>query len=160
MKRSRYILLALLMAMPAASLMPGWVAYGFCPDIFALLMLLAVFRASAEKALPLAWGVGLLKDLMSAGPLGEYSVMYLAVGFVLIKIRSVLSVRLAMVQALLAFLTVLLTESIYLLTLTSFRPLGSEFKLVLTSSIVTAILSPALLHWMEQGVKRPSGSAA
>jgi len=173
MPRRRFLLLLFLLALPAASLLPKWVASPYRPDFFALLLLLAVLRARPEKVLPLAWGVGLAKDLLSAGPLGEYALLYLLAGYILLQLRRILSVRLAVIRAGLAFGTVLATESAYLLTHVFLQsrvghtpagadgilPLASEFRVVLLSALVTAILSPLLLYWMEQGVKRPSNAS-
>jgi rod shape-determining protein MreD len=173
MQRRRFLLLLLLLALPAASLLPKWVASEYRPDFFALLLLLAVFRARTEKALPLAWGVGLVKDLFSAGPLGEYALLYLLAGFVLLRLRRILTTRLAVVRAALAFGTVLATESACLCIQVFIQsrhgpvagasglfPLASEFRTLLFAAATTAVLSPLLLYWMEQGVKRPRPDAS
>jgi rod shape-determining protein MreD len=155
MRRPRFLLLLLLLALPAASLLPKYTPAAWRPDLFALMVLLTALRAKPEQALPLAWGVGLVKDLLSAGPLGEYALLYLLACYALLRLHRIFSVRLIVVRAALAFGTVLLTELPCLLINARLAPHGGEVRALLLGALTTALLAPLLLHWMDQAVRRP-----
>lgn len=153
-RRKRFLVL-LLLALPIPALLPRALPPGWRPDCFAFLFLLAALCSRSEEALPLVWGVGLAKDLLSAGPLGQYALMYMAAGYVLLRVRDVLTVRTIPVRAALAFLMVLLTESISTLLNAGFHPRPIEMQQVLLGAVVTAVLAPLILRYLERAALPP-----
>ena len=67
----------------------GWA--GSRPDLLvATVTFAALFSAEPSQALGSAWALGLLRDLATAGPLGQYALIYLVIGWTIAGLRPVL----------------------------------------------------------------------
>ncbi|GEM_PF-2191778 len=129
------------------------------PDPVLLLALFAAARAEPAEALGFCWLAGLGRDLFSAGPFGEYALLYLAAGAGMIQIRRLLEPRLPVVQAASAFLAYSFIEGICLgttLLASGNRHLASQAGALISGALVTAAAAP-LFCWGVGLFARPLG---
>jgi len=64
---------------------------GARPDLLVpVVAFAALFAAEPSHAYGMAWAVGLLRDLGTAGPLGQYALIYLVLAATLASLRSLL----------------------------------------------------------------------
>jgi len=129
------------------------------PDPVLLLALFAAARAEPAEALGFCWLAGLGRDLLSAGPLGEYALLYLAAGLGVTQLRRLLDARLPVVQAASAFLAYSFVEGICLgttLLACGNRQLASHVGELISGALVTAAAAP-LLCWGLGFLARPLG---
>ena len=129
------------------------------PDPVLLLALFAAARAEPAEALGFCWVAGMGRDLLSAGPLGQYAMLYLLVGLAVAQLRRLLDVRLAVVQASSAFLAYSFVEGVCLattaLTLGN-RAVVSYAGELFSGALVTAAAAP-LACWGFGLLQRPLG---
>jgi rod shape-determining protein MreD len=82
------------------------------PDLFMILAAFAALRAEGADALALCWMTGLAKDLLSAGPPGEYALLYLAAGAAMVRVRAWMGARAAPTAAALVWAAAAATECV------------------------------------------------
>ena len=148
-------------ALLASVTIPRYTAEAWRPDLFAIMAIFVALRGGTEEVLPLCWVTGLVKDLLSAGPLGQYALLYLLAGMAILHLRSFLNARMAAVHAGLAFSIAFLTESISAWAGAAFglwSPSGT-LRGILTAAIVTACLAPLVIGTLDRmgkwlGVRR------
>jgi len=78
-----WLLTLMVVALLACGPLPRHVPPAWRPDLFVILVAFAALRAPAGRetdALVLCWLTGLAKDLLSAGPVGQYALLCLAAG--------------------------------------------------------------------------------
>ena len=149
-------------ALLASVAIPRYTSEAWRPDLFAIMAIFVALRGGVEEALPLCWVTGLVKDLLSAGPLGQYALLYLLAGMAVLHLRSFLNPRVAAVHAALTFSVAFLTESIsaWAGAAAGLWPAPETFRGILTASMVTACLAPLMIGTLDRmgkwlGIQRP-----
>ena len=129
------------------------------PDPVLLLAIFAAARAEPAEALGFCWAAGLARDLLSAGPLGQYALLYLAVGMGMAQLRKLIDARLAIVQAASAFLAYSFVEGMGL-AITALalgnREIVSNAGALISGALVTAAVAP-LACWGLGLLQKPLG---
>ena len=153
-----WFLLLIAAALVSGALLTRWLPPGLRPDLLLLMALYAGLRAPRPDALRAAWVAGLLKDLLSAGPLGLYALLYLGVAFAVGRLVEWLSARSALVQGVTAFAAFLLTEGVALLALAvraNLWPSGAVGEWF-TGALVTAAAAPFFVRIADRLLGAPS----
>ena len=84
----RLILILGVVSILATVVLPPVVLAAFRPDLFVVAMVFLALRSTRRGVLPVCWLTGLVADLVSAGPMGAYGLLYLASGMVILRIRA------------------------------------------------------------------------
>lgn len=129
------------------------------PDPVLLLAMFAAARMESAEGIGFCWAAGLGRDLLSAGPLGQYALLYLLAAMGMAQLRKVIDVRLAAVQASYAFLAYSFAEGTCIATtaLTSGnRAVLSHAGELVSGALVTAAAAP-LACWLLGMLHRPLG---
>ena len=128
--------------------LPRYLPPGWRPDLFVILVTFVALRAEpgqAADALTLCWMTGLAKDLLSAGPVGEYALLYLAAGAAFLRVRPALGARSAAAGAALAWAAALFTECVAAWAVGReggrLWTMPGAFRGVLSASLVTACVA-------------------
>jgi rod shape-determining protein MreD len=161
MRTGSWLLALAIAALLACNLLPRCVPAGWRPDLFAVLVALVALRAEPGRGsdtLALCWMTGLAKDLLSAGPVGQYALLYLAAGVALGRVRPALGARSAMAGAALTWVGALATEGVAAWALgregSRLWPAPGAFHGVVSASFATACLAwPCFLgldHWLRR----------
>ena len=156
MRLFRWFIVLLLAALAGSTLLPRWLPPEMRPDMFLMMALFAAMRAERHEAPALAWAAGLAKDLLSAGPLGEYALLYLLLGVLVLWLRGFMDTYVPLTQAILGGAAFALTEGAYGLLLCLARS-GSlqtgTAAMLLTASIVNAIAAVLFMRLMDSREK-------
>jgi rod shape-determining protein MreD len=157
MRTGGWLLALAVGALLACGPLPRWAAPGWRPDLFLILTVYAALRAPpgrAASALALCWMTGLAKDLLSAGPVGQYALLYLAAGAAIARVRPALGARSAAAGAALAWAAAFATESVaaWAVGRDSGRlwPSSGAFRGVLSASLVTACVAWPLFRCLDR----------
>ena len=129
------------------------------PDPVLLLALFAAARAEPASGLGFCWVAGLARDLLGAGPLGQYALLFLVAGLGMVQVRQLLQVRLPIVQAASAFLAYSFVEGVALVSTALSTGNGqvlSRSSALFIGALVTAAAAP-LLCWAFSLLERPLG---
>jgi len=128
----------------------GWA--GGRPDLLIpIVCFAALFAAEPAQALWISWGVGLLRDLGTAGPLGQYALIYLAIAWVLVGVRTLLFREHPITQAAVGGACAGLAGLASAACTSAFDggiPLGLALSRSLGSALITALLAPVLVSLM------------
>lgn len=129
------------------------------PQPVLLLALFAALRTEPYEALAICWLAGLACDLLSAGPLGQYALLYLVAGAGAAQLRRLVDGRRPLVQAASAFLAYSFVEGIALvataLVLGNPAILSNTAELF-SGALVTAAAAP-LACWLFGLFRKPLG---
>ena len=115
--------------------------------LLALACFAALFAKEARQGLLACWLIGAMKDLASAGPLGLHALLFVAAGWIVLEIRSVLFPESPLTQLAVAFVA---TCWIHAAAATAVAlgaggiPLGVVLLKTLLSALLTAVLAPVL----------------
>ena len=148
MRVGSWLLVLAVVALLACGPLPRHLPPAWRPDLFVVLVAYAASRVPPGRdadALALCWLTGLAKDLLSAGPLGQYALLYLAVGAMIGRMRPALDSRSALSGAALAWSAALATECIAAWAAGreggGLWPMPGAFRGVLTAALVTACVA-------------------
>lgn len=111
MRTFPWLIVLLLFALLATTVLPRHLRAEVRPDLFLVLAVFILARVEGPEALALCWGTGLAKDLLSAGPLGLYALLYLVAGLACARLRGAFNTRQVPVYTALAFVGALATEA-------------------------------------------------
>ena len=157
MRRSSWLLALAVLAVLGSVAVPRHIPEVFRPDLFLLLVVFSASRAPRQRAPALCWLIGLAKDLLSAGPLGGYALLYLAAGFAILRVRQSANTRVFLVQALTAFLAAFATEGLHFLMVSvgeGFAIASGDVRTLFMSSLFTALLAPLCFWSLERFTMR------
>jgi rod shape-determining protein MreD len=125
----------------------GWA--GGRPDLLVpVVCFAALFAAEPAQALGIAWGAGLLRDLGTAGPLGQYALIYLALAWALVGLRTLLFREHPLTQAVVGGVGAALAglaSAACTSALAGGIPLGLALARAAGSALLTALLAPVLV---------------
>jgi rod shape-determining protein MreD len=148
MRVGSWLLALVVVALFACGPLPRHISPAWRPDLFVILVAYAALRVPPGRdadALALCWLTGLAKDLLSAGPLGQYALLYLAAGALIGRMRPALDSRSALSGAALAWAAALTTECVAAWAAGreggGLWPMAGAFRGVLTASLVTACVA-------------------
>jgi rod shape-determining protein MreD len=161
MRIGSWLLALTFAAFLACGPLPRCVPPGWRPDLFVILVAFAALRAPpgrAAEALALCWMTGLAKDLLSAGPVGEYALLYLAAGAAIARVRPALGARSAAAGAALAWAAAFATESAAAWAIGReggrLWPMPGAFRGVLSASLVTACVAWPFFRCLDRLLRR------
>jgi len=122
---------------------------GARPDLLvSLVAFAALFAAEPSPALASAWALGLLRDLATAGPLGQYALIYLVIGWTITGLRPVLFREHPFTQAAVGGIAAGIAGLASAACTSAFTggvPLGMCLVRSGSSAAVTALLAPFLI---------------
>jgi len=128
--------------MLATVVLPLSVSAAYRPDMFVVALVFLALRTTRRNALAICWLTGLVADVVSAGPLGLYALLYLAAGMVILRLRTETERRPAVSYVPYAFGAALATRILYRF-ITSPGLLGGfsgrHGIILLTSAVATAV---------------------
>ena len=147
-----------LMALAGVSLLgsvalPRWLPEAARPDLFIILVLFPALWIEPRLALPFCWLTGLARDLLSAGPLGEYALIYLLAGLALLPVRRFAGPRQPLANVGLGFLAAFATgwASVGMNWLwAGLSPAPGAARTLALSSLVTAAVTPFCLALLDR----------
>lgn len=108
----------------------------------------ALFAEDSRQGLLGAWIAGLLKDAAGTGPLGLYALLFLAAGWVVLRVRQVLYRENPLTQISVAFLAgcgINLAAALFVSATAGAIPAGLLLSRTLLSAALTALLAPPFL---------------
>ena len=149
------LMILLAAAILAASILlpryaPGWMGV----DVFAFLLVFLAIRAPTEETLPLCWFTGLVRDLLSGGPLGGYALLYLLAGVVLLRVRAATDTRMFLTRAALVFSVALVTDAVWLAKSQGVLAFWRVAGLSLRMALMTGAMAPVVLWLLDRFAKR------
>ena len=119
---------------------------GARPDLLVpVVAFAALFAAEDSRAYGLAWAVGLMRDLGTAGPLGQYALIYLILAVSICSMRSFLFREHPLTQAAVGGLGAAaagLASAACTAAFTGGIPLGLCIARTASSAFATALLAP------------------
>ena len=163
MRFLRWLLLAFGACLLQSVVAPRYLPGPFRPELLLLMAAFVAMRSPDGEALPLCWLLGLLRDVLSCGPLGAYALMYLIVGLLLPRLRAYLSPRSLVAHALLGFAACLTVEMVYLVADSvrlGIAPSAAAAGALFITSLATGCLTPVSFHVLERmrpwlGLRKP-----
>lgn len=130
-----------------ATLLSGLAWGGARPDLLLTIVLFAaLFAPEPPVALGTAWAAGLIRDLGSAGPLGQFALIYLVIAWTVVGCRPYLFREHPLTQAALGAAGAIvagLASAACTSAFTGGVPLGLAVWRTAGSAAATAILAPA-----------------
>jgi len=128
------------------TLLAHWAWAGARPDLLVpLVAFAALFAAEPSRALGSAWAIGLMRDLGTAGPLGQYALIYLVIAWSISSLRSLLFREHPLTQAAVGGVAAAIAGLASAACTAAFAggiPLGLVFARTFSSALVTALLAP------------------
>ncbi len=147
MRRINWFLLLFAAALLTWTALPRYLPEGLRPDLILIVVLFTALSAPPEDALPLSWVAGLVKDVLTTGPLGQYALLYLLLAALLLRLKPLFDTRAALARVLIGAAAHLACEGAGLL-IEGMRagvwPDAAARNLLLLSALVTGILTPLL----------------
>jgi rod shape-determining protein MreD len=116
--------------------------------LLALACFAALFAKEPRQALLACWIIGLLKDVASAGPLGLHALLFVAAGWVVLQVRTVLFPESPLTQLAVAFIATCWVNAAAAAAVALSAgtiPFGVVAAKTLLSALLTAVLTPFLL---------------
>jgi len=143
MRFGSWLLALLAIALLATVPVPRYAPPLWRPDFFVILAVFAALRAEGRTALPLCWLTGLAQDLLSAGPPGQYALLYLAAGAAMVRVRAMLDSRSALTTVTVVCAATVTTECVaaWVLGREGLWPAPSAFHGIAGASLVTAFVA-------------------
>jgi rod shape-determining protein MreD len=108
----------------------------------------ALFARDSQQGLLACWGIGLLKDAASSGPLGLHALLFAVAGWAVLQVRQVLFRESPVTQLAVGFLAacwVNVAGAIFVSVTAGGIPVGVIVGKTLISALLTAAFTPALL---------------
>ena len=125
---------------------------GARPDLLVpVIAFAALFAAEPSRALFAAWGAGLLRDLGTAGPLGQHALIYLVLAWAIAGLRPLLFREHPLTQAAvgaIAGAVAALASAACTAAFAGGVPLGLCFARAGSSALVTALVAPVAITLM------------
>ena len=119
---------------------------GARPDLLIpVVVFAALFAAEPSQALATAWAAGLIRDLGTAGPLGQYALIYLVIAWILASARTYLFREHPLTQAAVGAggaAVAGLASAACTAAFTGGIPLSLCFARTSVSALVTAVVAP------------------
>ncbi len=119
---------------------------GARPDLLvAVVAFAALFAPEPAGALGMAWAVGLMRDLATAGPLGQYALIYLVIGWSISGLRPLLFREHPLTQAAVGGIAAGIAGLASAACTSAFTggiPLGLCLARAGASALATAVLAP------------------
>ena len=150
MRLHNWALVFIVFALAATVALPRYVSGQMRPDAFIIMIVFISVRATRKQALALCWATGLARDIISGGPLGAYALIYLASGFIIMRVRATTNLNMAPTRAVVGFLAAFLAEWLHAAATgrcTGLWPTAGATNLLLSASLVTGIAT-ALCAWI------------
>ena len=161
MRVGSWLVVLVVVALLACGPLPRHVSPAWRPDLFVILVAYAALRVPPGQdadALALCWMTGLAKDLLSAGPAGQYALLYLAAGAVIGRMRPALDARSAASGAALAWAAAFTTECVAAWAAGReggrLWPSAGAFRGVLSASLVTACVAWPFFRCLDRLLRR------
>jgi len=161
MRAGGWLLVLAVVALLACGPLPRHVSPAWRPDLFVILAAFAALRAPPGQdadALALCWMTGLAKDMLSSGPVGQYALLYLAAGAVMVRMRPALDARSAATGVALAWAAAFTTECAAAWAVGRERgrlwPMTGAFRGVLSASLVTACVAWPFFRCLDRLLRR------
>ncbi len=98
MRPANWLIVLVGISVFASVVVPRYMPAPLRPDLFVVLTVFIAMRARAEEAVAFCWFTGLASDLLSSGPVGGGALTHMAVALVILKLRSLIDVRMALTQ--------------------------------------------------------------
>jgi len=163
MRLLRWLLLALGACLLQSVVAPRYLPGPFRPELLLLMAAFVAMRGPDDEALPVCWLLGLLRDVLSCGPLGAYALMYLLIGLLLPRLRASLNPRSLVTHGLLGFAACLVVETLYLVADSvrlGIAPPAAAAGALFITSLATGCLTPISFHVLERmrpwlGLRKP-----
>ena len=148
------LLLAAAALVVETTLLSGVAWAGARPDLLMpVVMFAALFFPDPSRALGAAWGAGLLRDLGSAGPLGQYALIYLVVAFCMAGARGMIFREHPLTQAAVGGIgagAAGLASAACTAAFTGGVPLGLCFARAGVSALATALVAPIAIYMLSR----------
>ncbi len=136
------------------TLLESWSVKGARAEaLLALACFAALFARDSKQGLLACWGIGLLKDAGSSGPLGLHALLFAVAGWAVLQVRQVLFRESPVTQLAVGFLAacwVNLAAALFVSITTGSVPFGVLAAKTLVSALLTAALTPPLLFFFSQ----------
>ena len=137
-----------------ATLLESWSIRGARPEaLLAIACFAALFARDSAQGLLACWGIGLLKDAGSTGPLGLHALLFAVAGWAVLQVRQVLFRESPVTQLAVGFLAacwVNAAAGIFVSATAGGIPLPVLAGKTLVSALLTAALTPLLLLFFRQ----------
>lgn len=134
------------------TLLEAWSVQGARPEaLLALACFAALFARDSAQGLLACWGIGLLKDAGSSGPLGLHALLFAVAGWAVLQVRQVLFRESPLTQLAVGFLAacwVNLAAAAFVSITAGSVPPGVLAARTLLSALFTALLMPPLLLFL------------
>jgi len=121
--------------------------------LLALACFAALFARDSQQGLLACWGIGLLKDAGSSGPLGLHALLFAVAGWAVLQLRQVLFRESPVIQLAVGFLAacwVNVAAALFVSATAGSIPFGVLATKTLLSALLTAALTPPLLFFFTQ----------
>jgi rod shape-determining protein MreD len=121
--------------------------------LLAIACFAALFARDSKQGLLACWGIGLLKDAASSGPLGLHALLFAIAGWVVLQVRQVLFRESPLTQLAVGFLAacwVNAAAALFVSITAGGVPLGMLAARTLVSGLLTSALTPILLFFFMQ----------
>jgi rod shape-determining protein MreD len=121
--------------------------------LLAIACFAALFARDSKQGLLACWGIGLLKDAGSSGPLGLHALLFAVAGWAVLQVRQVLYRESPLTQLAVGFLAacwVNAAAGLFVSISAGGVPFGILAAKTLLSGIFTAALMPPLLFFFMQ----------
>jgi rod shape-determining protein MreD len=130
------------------TLLDLWSIGGSRPELLlSLACFAALFARDTTQGLCASWGLGLLKDAASAGPLGLHALLFLGAGWIVLQVRQILFRESPLTQAGVAFLAaagISLLGAVFVRSGVGAIPLGVVAGRALLTALLTAAVTVPL----------------
>ena len=128
------------------TLMSGLAWAGARPDLLVpIVAFAALFASEPSRALGSAWAIGLLRDLGTAGPLGQYALIYLIIAWSITALRPLLFREHPLTQAAVGGVAAAIAGLAAAACTAAFAggiPLGLVLARTFSSALITALVAP------------------
>lgn len=136
------------------TILETWSIKGVRPEaLLAVACFAALFAADSQQGLLACWGMGLLKDTGSSGPLGLHALLFVVAGWAVLQVRQVLFRESPVTQLAVGFLAacwVNVAAAVFVSISAGGVPFGVILGKTLLSALLTAALMPPLLFFFTQ----------
>jgi len=133
------------------TLLESWSVKGARAEaLLALACFAALFARDSQQGLFACWGIGLLKDAGSSGPLGLHALLFAVAGWAVLQVRQVLFRESPLTQLAVGFLAacwVNVAGALFVSITAGGIPFGVIAGKALVSALLTAALTPPLLFF-------------
>jgi rod shape-determining protein MreD len=154
------ILLAFLFVVLEVAFPVSWQLGDAHPELALLLAIYMVLNAEERDTIYAAWIVGFSKDLFSTGRLGTHSLIYFIGALILLRLRKYLYRDEILVQVVVAFGAVFLTNMVYLLQLSIMMPgldIMHHTSRMLVITLYSTACAPIVFLFLD-AIRRPIGA--